>query len=60
MSIQRFTVIDCAMAAHCHPETVRRAIRDWQDGKQGLRAHRRGTKGPYLIESADLHHWLGT
>jgi len=55
------TVEKLASQANCHPETVRRAIRDWQDGKPGLKAHRLGGKrhGPYRIDQMEAERWMG-
>lgn len=61
MSGLRLTVHEAAAEGRCHVETVRRAIRRYQDGKPGLKAKRRagsGSQGPYLIERADFDAWI--
>jgi len=55
MSGRKFTVVQAATTAECHPETIRRAIR-----AKELLATREPTKRGrgYVILSADLNSWL--
>jgi len=52
---RRFTVVQAAVAAECHPETIRRAIR-----RRELLATREPVKRGrgYVILSTDLHAFM--